>query len=223
MRGLEIETRNGARSRRAGSVRFKTVPRLPSLTRRPQPHARSKPKSKQHPQRSFPLEEPLAAAAPLRAATAPATASTSTERKRQALDDVATYRVVSVRDLVEQRFGGNAFAARQGHRRPQERRLAPRTHRSESRAASPSGCFTATQIRDGARHGAAASTTSSAIGTDLPSLRKIRHDATVYRAARSEISKLEKSGASIKRVQLDYEMKSQRIEGCRAGASEGRQ
>ena len=36
----------------------------------------------------------------------------------------------------------------------------------------------------------------------------IRHDATVYRAARNEIAKLEKAGARVKRIQLDYEMKA---------------
>ena len=36
------------------------------------------------------------------------------ERKLQVVIDVVTYRVVSVKNLVEERFGGNYFAARKG-------------------------------------------------------------------------------------------------------------
>ena len=38
---------------------------------------------------------------------------------------------------------------------------------------------------------------------------ELRHDAAVYRAARNEIETLEKDGAKVKRIRLDYEMKSQ--------------
>ena len=37
------------------------------------------------------------------------------QRKRQAVTDVATYRVVSVKDLVDERFGGNAYRSPQRH------------------------------------------------------------------------------------------------------------
>ena len=36
----------------------------------------------------------------------------------------------------------------------------------------------------------------------------IKHDSAIYRAVRNEIEKLEKQNARIKRVELDYEMKS---------------
>ena len=46
--------------------------------------------------------------------TRAASGSRSRSASEQALADVATYRVVSVKDLVDERFGGNAFAARKG-------------------------------------------------------------------------------------------------------------
>ena len=128
------------------------------------------------------------------------------QRKRQALDDVATYRVVSVRDLVEQRFGGNAFSARKGidalkqDGLLQEHTILVKSGKTfQVLCASQKGRRKAWSNR---KHN------DQRYWDSLAKTSETRHDATVYRAARSEIAKLEKAGASIKRIQLDYEMKS---------------
>ena len=129
-----------------------------------------------------------------------------TERKRQALDDVATYRVVSVRDLVEQRFGGNAFAARKGIDALKNKGLLEE-HTVRVKSGKTFRVLTATN--QGRRKAWGSRRHDQQRYWDgLAKPAEIRHDATVYRAARSEIAKLEKSGATVKRIQLDYEMKS---------------
>ena len=112
MRGLEIEARSGARSERAGPLRFKTVPRVPS-SQDDRNRTPGKPKARPHPQRSRRSRNRPQRQRPSRR-NLTRDRIDFPQRKRQALDDIATYRVVSVRDLVEQRFGGNAFAARKG-------------------------------------------------------------------------------------------------------------
>ena len=112
MRSREVEARNGARSRRAGPIRFKPVPRQGDRTsdrgrnpRKPKPVQRSTPvRDSQSRTRRRPNVRRIRTRDRI----------DMTERKRNALDDVAAFRVVSVRDLVEHRFGGNAFSARKG-------------------------------------------------------------------------------------------------------------
>ena len=205
MRGLEIESRNGARSNRAGPVRFKVVPRIPD-SQDDRTRTRGKPKSRQQPQRSprsknrSPREQP--------------TRRNRTrdridihQRKRQALDDVATYRVVSVRDLVEQRFGGNAFAARKGINALKNEGL---LHEHTARVKSGKS-FKVLFASQKGRHKAWGNRENKdqRYWSGLAKPSEISHDSTVYRAARSEIAKLDKSDARVKRVQLDYELKSQ--------------
>ena len=205
MRGLEIETRSGARSHRAGPVRFKTVPRLPGSPG-DRDRTPAKPKSKQHPQRSPRSKNRSQRQRPSRR-TRTRDRIDFEHRKRQALDDVATYRVVSVRDLVEQRFGGNAFAARKGIDALKNEDL---LHEHTVRVKSGKSFRVLTATNQGRRKAWGSRKHNQQRYWDgLAKPSEVRHDATVYRAARSEISKLEKSGASVKRIQLDYEMKSQ--------------
>ena len=128
------------------------------------------------------------------------------QRKRNALDDVATYRVVSVRDLVEQRFGGNAFAGRKGiDALKQDGLLQEHTIRVKSGKTFQVLCASQKGRRQAwgnRKH------SEQRYWDGLAKTSETRHDATVYRAARNEIAKLEKTGASIKRIQLDYEMKA---------------
>ncbi len=129
-----------------------------------------------------------------------------TERKRSALDDVATFRVVSIRDLVEQRFGGNAFAARQGINDLKDDGMIDE-HTISTKSGKTFRVLTAT---DEGRKTAwnSRSHPQQRYWSRLAKPAEIRHDTAVYRAARSEVAKLEKSGAKVKRIQLDYEMKS---------------
>ena len=144
------------------------------------------------------------------------------ERKRRAVTDVAAYRVVSVKDLVEERFGGNAFAARKGIEGLKREGLL-----REDRVQLPSGksfkVLTATekgrrQAQDRSPGG------GQRYFSGLVKPAELRHDAAVYRAARTEIAKLEKDGAKVKRVRLDYELKSRVARATeRARARSGRE
>ena len=128
------------------------------------------------------------------------------QRKRNALDDVATYRVVSVRDLVEQRFGGNAFSGRKGIDALKQDGLL-QEHTIRVKSGKTFRVLTAT--RKGRRQAWGNRKNDDQRYWDgLAKTSETRHDATVYRAARSEIAKLEKTGASVKRIQLDYELKA---------------
>ena len=203
MRGLEIEARSGARSERAGPLRFKTVPRVPSShdNRNRTP---DKPKARPHPQRSRRSRNRPQRQRPSRRDLTRDRIDFP-QRKRQALDDIATYRVVSVRDLVEHRFGGNAFAARKGiDALKNDGLLCEHTIRVKS-----GKTFQVLFASQKGRHKAWGNRKNSSqrYWSGLAKPSEIRHDATVYRAARSEIAKLEKAGSSVKRIQLDYEMK----------------
>ncbi|MCY4586741.1 MAG: hypothetical protein OXB98_11955 [Bryobacterales bacterium] len=205
MRGLEIETRNGARSNRAGPVRFKVVPRVPN-SQADRYRTPDKPKSRQQPQRSPRSKNRSQPKQPTRRNHSRDRIDIH-QRKRQTLDDVTTYRVVSVRDLVEQRFGGNAFAARNGiNALKKEGMLHEHTVRLKSNKT-----FKVLYATEKGRRKAWGSRENKdqRYWSGLAKPAEIRHDSTVYRAARSEIAKLEKSGSRVKRVQLDYELKSQ--------------
>ena len=204
MRGRDVEARNGARSRRAGPVRFKTVPREP-VSRSDRARDPGKPKTLQPSSRSRRSKDQ-----PRRHRSGRRTRTRERidfdQRKSNALDDVATYRVVSVRDLVEHRFGGNAFAARKGIAALIEDGLLEE-HTIRVKSGKAFRVLTATN------HGRRKAWGSrkhdqQRYWDGLAKPSEIRHDTTVYRAARSEIAKLEKSGATVKRIQLDYEMKA---------------
>ena len=144
------------------------------------------------------------------------------QRKRQAVNDVATYRVVSVRDLVDERFGGNAYAARKGIEELKKEGLL-----KEDTVQVKSGkTFKVLTATDRGRKEARDSNPDreQRYWSGLVKPNELRHDAAVYRAARNEIEALEKDGAKIKRIRLDYEMKSQVARATeRARAKDGRE
>ena len=204
MRGREVEARNGARSRRAGPVRFKTVPRKPS-SQGDRARESGKPKTLQpsaHTPRS--KDQPRRHRSGRRNRTRDRI--DFTERKRNALDDVATYRVVSVRDLVEHRFGGNAFSARKGIDALIEDGLLEE-HTIRIKSGKTFRVLTATN-KGRRKAWGSRQHSQQRYWSRLAKPAEIRHDTAVYRAARSEIAKLHKSGAVVNRIQLDYEMKA---------------
>lgn len=128
------------------------------------------------------------------------------EQKRQAVTDVATYRVVSVKDLVEERFGGNAFTARKCIDSLKRKGLLREDHVN-----LPSSKYfkvlTATDKgREQAHEYSPGSEQRYWAGPGHH--REMRHDAAVYRAARNEIRELERNGGRVKRIRLDHELKS---------------
>ena len=144
------------------------------------------------------------------------------ERKRRAVDDVATYRVVSVRDLVEERFGGNAFAARKAiDALKREGKL--EEHAVMVKSGKSFKVLTATgQGRREARERTGNSRQRYWAGAVKPGEQ--RHDAAVYRAARTEIAALQKDGCRVKRIELDYEMKGRVARASeRARAKDGKE
>lgn len=144
------------------------------------------------------------------------------ERKRQAVTDVATYRVVSVRDLVDERFGGNAFAARKGIDQLKRKGLLAEddVHLKSGKSFK---VLTATEKgRQQAREHSPDSGQRYWAGLVKPA--ELRHDAAVYRAARNEIRELERAGAKVKRIRIDHELKSRVARATeRARARKGRE
>lgn len=204
MRGREVEGRSGARSRQAGPVRFKSVPRDPS-SQDDRSRTPGKPSTRQHPARSRSSSNRTLRLQPSRRNLTRDRIDFE-QRKRQALDDIAAYRVVSIRDLVEQRFGGNAFAARKGIDALKESGL---VHEHTVRVKSGKTFKVLFASQKGRRQAwGSRKNDDQRYWCGLAKPSEIRHDATVYRTARIEIAKLQKSGASIKRIQLDYEMKA---------------
>ena len=128
------------------------------------------------------------------------------QRNRNALADISTYRVVSFRDLIDQRYGGNAFSASKGIKSLKQQGF---VHEHTVHLKSGKSFKVLFASEQGRRQAWSDRTiTNQRYWCGLAKTTEIRHDATVYLAARREIGKLEKSGASVKRVQLDYELKS---------------
>ena len=204
MRGRDLEKRDGARSTEAGPVRFKRVPRSssPQDDRIRKPHRRKSAAQHGRDQRSFertPRKHPSRR-------NEHRDRLDMEQRNRNALDDISTYRVISFRDLIDQRYGGNAFSASKGIKSLKQQSLV-HEHTFELNSGKRFKVLFASQ--QGRRQAWSNRTNhDQRYWCGLAKTTDIRHDATVYQAARSEIGKLEKSGASIKRIQLDYELKS---------------
>ncbi len=136
-----------------------------------------------------------------------------------ALRDVGTYRVVALRDLVEARFGGNAFAAMRGLERLQAQDLlrieaarGPRGGEFRVVSLTPAGKQRVDAVARvaGSRqrhwHGAGSS-------------RQAAHDVAVYRACRDAGERIASEGGQVRRVVLDAEFRSlvaRRVERIRA-------
>ncbi len=144
------------------------------------------------------------------------------ERKRQAVTDVATYRVVSVRDLVDERFGGNAFAARKGIDSMKRKGLLKEDTVSLKNGKTFKVLTATDKGLQQARDHSPGSKQRYFAGLVKP--KEMRHDAAVYRAARNEIADLERNGAKVKRIRIDHELKSQVAKATeRARAKGGRE
>ena len=113
------------------------------------------------------------------------------ERKRLALDDLATYRAVSFRDLSDARFGGNDFAARRGISQMQEAGLVVRGKGWGPRG-RPFLIFAATAA--GTRAAAQRGPAGQRRWHGLVKPSEAHHDTAVYRAAREKIAELEGQG-----------------------------
>ena len=224
MRGLEIETPSEARFKVAGLDRGKRLDaeaqdgarseagpvraQPPKQERREEPHRSRVDRSSRRGERAREKDRgreriPFA------------------ERKRRAVRDVAAYRVVSVRDLVEERFGGSAFAARRGiNEMKREGLLAEDTVQLKSGKSFKVLTATGKGCREAREH---SPEQGQRYWSGLVKPKELRHDAAVYRAARAEIRELEGNGAKVNRVRLDYEMKSRVARATeRARARKGR-
>ena len=225
MRGLEIETRSEARFKVARLVRGKRLDaEAQDGARTEAGPVRAKPlrRERRNETRQYHIDQPIERGKRAREKDPDRERISFAERKRQAVIDVATYRIVSVKDLVDERFGGNAFAARKGIDQLKRAGLL-----AEDTVHLPSGkgfkVLTATA--KGLQHAREHSPGSKQrywAGLVKPAER--RHDAAVYRAARNEIAELERNGAKVKRIRIDYELKSQVARATeRARARRGRE
>ena len=140
-------------------------------------------------------------------------------RLDEALRDVGTYRVVALRDLVESRFGGNAFAATRGLERLQGQGLlrvegarGPRGGEFRVVSLTPAG-----KRRLDAVARVAGSPQRHWHGSG--SSRQAAHDVAVYRCCRSAAQRIASEGGQVRRVILDAEFRSRvarRVERVRA-------
>ena len=128
------------------------------------------------------------------------------ERKRLALEDLATYRAVSFRDLSDARFGGNDFAARRGISQMQEAGLVVRGKGWGPRG-RPFLIFAATAA--GTRAAAQRGPADQRRWHGLVKPSEAHHDTAVYRAAREKIAELEGQGCKVVRIRIDAELKSE--------------
>lgn len=132
------------------------------------------------------------------------------DRCDRALLDAGLYRAVSFRDLAEAHFDGHPYAARRAvNQWIREGTL--REHTVRGPKGNPYKLLTPT--RDGAelarrqavKHGFDA---HQRTWSGLVKSAELAHDTEVYRAARTEIDRLQSEGATIRRIRIDAELKS---------------
>ena len=140
------------------------------------------------------------------------------ERKRLALDDLATYRAVSFRDLSDARFGGNDFAARRGISQMHEAGLVVRGKGWGPRG-RPFLIFAATAA--GTRAAAQRGPAGQRRWHGLVKPSEAHHDTAVYRAAREKIAELEGQGCKVVRIRIDAELKSELAKAAERARAEG--
>ena len=140
-----------------------------------------------------------------------------------ALRDAGTYRVVALRDLVEARFGGNAFAAMRGLERLQAQGLL----RVEAARGPRGGEFRVVSLTPEGK--ARADALARVAGSPQRhwhgqgSSRQAAHDVAVYRACADAAEPIESDGGRVRRVVLDAEFRSlvaRRVERVRAAEGE---
>ena len=199
MRGRDLSNRNGARQPSTGPVRFKRVKVSNRSLGKPQRSNNQRPsKDKSSNSRS--------------AHKRPSRHDRNRERidfeqrKKQTLDDISTFRVASYSDVIEERFGGNAFAASRGVDALKKEGLVM-VHTVRFKSGKSFRVLFATEA--GRKQAwSKRSNDQQRYWSGIANPAEVRHDSAIYRATRNEIAKLEKQGASIKRIELDYEMKS---------------
>ncbi len=196
MRGLEIEARSEGRLQVAEPARGKRLDQ----------EAQGGARTEAGPVRERSHEQPEARGNRAREQDPRRERVSFEDRKRQAVTDVATYRVVSVKDLVEERFGGNAFAARRGIEQLKRKGLLKERTVQVGRGKSFKVLTATKQGVEQARENDPGGPQRYFSGLVKPN--ELRHDTAVYRASRAEISKIEQQGGTVTRVRLDYELKS---------------
>ena len=132
------------------------------------------------------------------------------ERTVGALVDVACYRVVARRDVVDDHFGGHPYAANRGIEFL-ERRGMIQIHQAEGPRGTPFQVLTTTPDGEAAARDELArrgfdSDQRTWGGAVKPA--ELRHDTAIYRAGRDEARRLEERGAEVIRIRIDAELKS---------------
>ena len=133
------------------------------------------------------------------------------ERINAAVADVSHYRVVALADIVEERFGGNPFAARKAIDQMKADDLV-----TECTLQGPKGgkyrvlSPTATGARDAKAQSVSWRMDPQQRVWNSPGSksRDMAHDVAIYRAARAEQAGIEGRGATLRRVRTDAELKA---------------
>ena len=143
------------------------------------------------------------------------------ERLDRSLLDIGVYRAVSLRDLVNSHFDGHPYVARRAVdalKRDgfllEHTLYGPNGKPFKAVSLTPAGASLASQRA--AKQGLDPQQETWA---GLVKKTELDHDLAIYPAARAEIAKLHKEGATIRRIRIDAELKkiiSQRSEAARA-------
>ena len=154
------------------------------------------------------------------------------ERLNATVVDVAVHRVVAYTDLVDSQFGGHPYSARRGIDRLtragllQERTVAgPKGGSYKVLVATRGGARVAEKLAE--KHGFGPSQKAwSGIGRE----KDVTHDVAIYRAVIEARQQLAGQGATVRRVRLDAELRSEvasrseaaRVKGGKVAADEER-
>lgn len=137
------------------------------------------------------------------------------ERAEGVLRDAGMFRCVSVRDLVDFRFGGNAFAAMATLRRLERAGLVEVVSARGPRG----GRFRCVGLTEAGRRRLDAQGGGQRWWTGRIKGRQVSHDVAVYRAVMARWRKIEAEGGRVRRVRIDSEFRSlvaRRVERARA-------
>ena len=137
------------------------------------------------------------------------------ERAEGVLRDAGMFRAVAVRDLVDARFGGNAFAAMATLRRLERSGLVEVAEARGPRG----GAFRCVGLTEAGRRRLDAQGGAQRWWTGRIGGRQVSHDVAVYRAAAAHRRRIEAEGGRVRRVRIDSEFRSlvaRRVERARA-------
>ena len=143
------------------------------------------------------------------------------ERLDRSLLDVGIYRAVSLRDLVKSHFDGHPYVARRAVDALKRDGLliehtlyGPKGAPFKALSLTPAGSALASQ-----RAADQGLDPQQETWAGLVKKNEVDHDLAIYPAARAEIARLRKEGATIRRVRIDAELKqlvAKRSEAARA-------